>query len=134
MAKIDKVSKIINILEDLNIDELCALNRIVVETIKSRRDAELSVASFDFDKGDCVSFIDEKEIKRYGVVLKRNKKTVTVVTKELYSFNVPGTYLTHEKKPSKALLKLKDRMFLTKERFAEMFNLENGKLSIQIND
>ncbi len=62
-------------------------------------DEELTKASYQFNKGDIVSFADNNNIRRHGVIAKRNQKTFQVITPENYSINVPATYLKHEPKP-----------------------------------
>jgi len=119
-------------LGSLNKQELILLNKAVVELSKTIRDQELTEAAYNFNKGDIVSFTDNN-IRRYGVVVRKHPKTLQVKTPELYSINVPPTYLRHEQKPSKNLLEFKKSLLLTKEDFVEIFsksfNLENIKLN-----
>ncbi len=95
--------------------ELMALNQAIVALIKSAVDKEVTRASSQFNKGDIVSFADNNNIRRHGVITKRNQKTFQVITPEHYSINVPATYLRHEPKPSPKLVKFKKDLLITNE-------------------
>jgi hypothetical protein len=58
-----------------------------------------------------VSFADNNNIRRHGVITKRNQKTFQITTPEHYSINVPATYLRHEPK----LVKFKKGLLITNE-------------------
>ena len=66
------------------------------------------------------------------MVVRKHPKTLQIKPPDFYSINVPSSYLRRELKPSKALLKFKTSLMLTKEDFAEVFaksfNLEITKL------
>jgi len=62
--------------------ELMALNQAIVALIKNVVDEEVTKASFQFSKGDIVSFADNNNIRRHGVITKRNQKTFKVITPE----------------------------------------------------
>ncbi len=102
--------------------ELMALNQAIVTLIKNVVDEEVTKASFQFNKGDIVSFADNNNIRRHGVITKRNQKTFQVITPEHYSINVPATYLKHEPKPSAKLIKFKKGLLTTNEDRAEALN------------
>jgi hypothetical protein len=99
--------------------ELMALNQAIVALIKSAVDKEVTRASSQFNKSDIVSFADNNNIRRHGVITKRNQKTFQVITPEHYSINVPATYLRHEPKPSPKLVKFKKDLLITNEDRAE---------------
>ena len=99
--------------------ELMALNQAIGALIKSAVDKEVTRASSQFNKGEIVSFADNNNIRRHGVITKRNQKTFQVITPEHYSINVPATYLRHEPKPSPKLVKFKKDLLITNEDRAE---------------
>jgi len=107
---------------DLTKPELMALNQAIVALIKSVVDVEVTKASSQFNKGDIVSFADNNNIRRHGVITKRNQKTFQVITPEHYSINVPATYLRHESKPSPKLIKFKKELLITNEDRAEVLD------------
>ena len=55
--------------------ELMALNQAIVALIKNVVEEEVTKASSQFNKGDIVSFADNNNIRRNGVITKRNQKT-----------------------------------------------------------
>ena len=114
--------------------ELMALNQAIIALIKSVVDEEVTKASSQFNKGDIVSFADNNNIRRHGVITKRNQKTFQVITPEHYSINVPATYLRHEPKPSTKLIKFKKDLLITNEDRTEALDdfikeLRNKNLS-----
>jgi len=109
------VTKILKLANNLTKPELLDLNRAIITLIKNLVDKEITNASYQFNKGDIVSFIGDNEIKRYGVIVKRNQKTFQVLTLDRYSINVPSTYLTHETKPSQKLVSFRKNLLLTNE-------------------
>lgn len=100
--------------------ELMALNQAIVAMIKTAVEEEVTKASSQFNKGDIVSFADNNNIRRHGVITKRNQKTFQITTPEHYSINVPATYLRHEPKPSAKLIKFKIDLLITNEDQDEM--------------
>lgn len=102
--------------------ELIALNQAIVGLIQDAVNTEISQAASQFNKGDIISFADNNNIRRYGVIAKRNQKTFQVLTPERYSINVPATYLRHEPKPPAKLLKFKKELLITNEDKAEAFD------------
>lgn len=107
---------------DLTKPELMALNQAIVALIKNVVEEEVTKASSQFNKGDIVSFADNNNIRRHGVITKRNQKTFQVITPEHYSINVPATYLRHEPKPSAKLIKFKKDLLITNQDRAEAFD------------
>jgi len=116
------LTKILKLANDLTKPELMALNQAIVALIKSVVDVEVTKASSQFNKGDIVSFADNNNIRRHGVITKRNQKTFQVITPEHYSINVPTTYLRHESKPSPKLIKFKKELLITNEDRAEVLD------------
>ena len=116
------LTKILKLANDLTKPELMALNQAIVALIKSVVDVEVTKASSQFNKGDIVSFADNNNIRRHGVITKRNQKTFQVITPEHYSINVPATYLRHESKPSPKLIKFKKELLITNEDRAEVLD------------
>jgi len=102
--------------------ELMALNQAIVALIKNVVEEEITQASSQFNKGDIVSFADNNNIRRHGVITKRNQKTFQITTPEHYSINVPATYLKHEPKPSPKLIKFKKDLLITNEDQAEVLD------------
>jgi len=86
------LTKILKLANDLTKPELMALNQAIVALIKSLVDEEVTKASSQFNKGDIVSFADNNNIRRHGVITKRNQKTFQVITPEHYSINVKWLY------------------------------------------
>ena len=113
------LTKILKLANDLTKPELMALNQAIVALIKSVVDEEVTKVSSQFNKGDIVSFADNNNIRRHGVITKRNQKTFQVITPEHCSINVPATYLRHEAKPSPKLIKFKKELLITNEDRAE---------------
>jgi len=113
------LTKILKMANSLTKPELMALNQAIVALIKSAVDKEVTRASSQFNKSDIVSFADNNNIRRHGVITKRNQKTFQVITPEHYSINVPATYLRHEPKPSPKLVKFKKDLLITNEDRAE---------------
>jgi hypothetical protein len=109
------LSKVLKSIGDLNKQELMTLNQAVVSLIKTQRDVDFAKASISFKIGDIVSFIDSNRIKTYGVVTKKNPKTLQITTENNYYVNIPATYLTLEKKPSQKLLSLRKEIAPTSE-------------------
>ena len=123
----NKLSKILKLIGDLNKQELMTLNQAVVSLIKTQRDVDFAKTSITFNKGDTVSFIDSNRIKTYGVVTKKNPKTLQVTTENNYYVNIPATYLTLEEKPSQKLLNLKKEITPTPEDVNKILKSELKK-------
>ena len=109
------LTKILKMANGLTKPELMALNQAIVALIKNVVDDEITRASFQFNIGDIVSFADNNNIRRHGVITKRNQKTFQVITPEHYSINVPTTYLKHEPKTSPKLIKFRKELLITNE-------------------
>ena len=85
-------------LSKLTRDELLELNRRVVDRLKELDGQETADFMNDFSMGDKVSFepLNEKRVK--GVVIKKNKKTISVLDESGHRWNVPAVHLPHQNK------------------------------------
>ncbi len=120
------LTKILKMANSLSKAELIALNQAIVGLIQNLVNTEISHAVTQFNKGDIVSFTDNNNIRRYGIIAKRNQKTFQVLTLERYSINVSATYLRHEPKPPAKLVKFRKELLITKEDQAEVMILLNN--------
>ena len=107
------LTKILKLANNLTKPELMALNQAIIALIKSVIDQELTSAAYQFKKGDVVSFVGNNNIRRHGVIVKKNQKTFQVITPDQSSINVSATYLNHEPKPSQKLVQFKKTLLLT---------------------
>jgi hypothetical protein len=103
----NKLSHILKLVGSLKKQELILLNQAVVALIKSQCDIEFVKAATSYKRGDIVSFVDSSGAKLYGVITKKNPKTIQITTQDSYCVNIPATYLTLENNPSTKLLNLK---------------------------
>lgn len=93
-------------IEELSKSELIELKGLVVEKLKMMHEVELLEASRNFHFCDYVCF-EHNGKKHSGVVIRINKKTITIISAEERKFKVSPTLLKKEKKPSKKLVKFK---------------------------
>jgi hypothetical protein len=121
------LSKILKLIGDLTKQELMTINQAVVSVIKTQRDVDFSKASITFKVGDIVSCIDSNGIKTYGVITKKNTKTLQVTTENNYYVNIPATYLTLEEKPSQKLLNFRKEVAPTYKDMYETLQSEIKK-------
>ncbi|MBN2382225.1 hypothetical protein JXQ70_05025 [bacterium] len=89
---IDRVSAV-EAIKRLNEDDLLFLNRLIVERLKLISQARSTSQMARFTKGDRVSFLlrDGRVIE--GIVLRLNKKTVSVATDDGFQWNVAPAML-----------------------------------------
>ena len=73
----------------LNEEDLLFLNRMIVERIKLLAQARATTQMIRFTRGERVSFQDPDGCMQGGVVLRLNKKTVSVITDDGLQWNVP---------------------------------------------
>lgn len=83
-------------------DELLALNRQVVERLKFLRQARAHAQMVEFQLGDRVSFEPEGRAPQFGVIIRYNRKTVTVLTDGGAQWNVSPSLLRRVKDVSPA--------------------------------
>jgi hypothetical protein len=128
--------KILKMVNNLKKQELIVLNKAttsLLENYKDKREIEEKV-SMNFEKGDIVSFIDNSNIRRGGVVTKKHFKTLQVTTVDNYCINISSTLLRHEQNPSKKLLKLRKK-FLWNNYIIRLIELLNSKnIDLDSND
>lgn len=87
---VDRVSAV-EAIKQLNEGDLLFLNRLTVEPLKLISQARATTLMASFTKGDRVGFQAPDGRAMEGVVLRLNKKTVSVVTDDGHQWNVaPG--------------------------------------------
>jgi hypothetical protein len=69
-------------IDELNEKELIELNHRIVEKLKFLESVRRHKEMMEFNIGDKVSFSPPGREKQFGVLVKYNKKTVTVVTEQ----------------------------------------------------
>lgn len=78
-------------------DELLALNRRIVERLKFLQQARAHAQMIEFQLGDRVSFDPEGRTTQFGVIIRYNRKTVTVLTEGGAQWNVSPALLRRVK-------------------------------------
>ncbi|MCE5242339.1 MAG: hypothetical protein ABFD98_20275 [Syntrophobacteraceae bacterium] len=87
---IDRVSAV-EAIKRLNEEDLRFLNRLIVERLKLISQARATTLMTSFTKGDRVGFQASDGRMLEGIVLRLNKKTVSVITDDGHQWNVsPG--------------------------------------------
>ncbi|WP_222105201.1 hypothetical protein [Denitromonas halophila] len=87
---VDRVSAI-EAIKRLNEDDLLFLNRLIVERLKLISQAKSTMLMGSFTVGDRVGFQAADGQGLEGIVLRLNKKTVSIVTDDGHQWNVaPG--------------------------------------------
>jgi hypothetical protein len=116
----NKLSKILKLAGDLGKQDLMMLNQAIVSLIKTHQDVDFQKASIVFTKGDIVSFQDSSGIRVHGVITRKNPKTIQVTTPDNYYVNIPATYISPVKRPSKKLLDFRKEISPTYEEMHEI--------------
>ena len=116
----NKLSKILKLAGDLGKQDLMMLNQAIVSLIKTHQDVDFQKASIVFTKGDIVSFQDSSGVRVHGVITRKNPKTIQVTTSDNYYVNIPATYISPVKKPSKKLLDFRKEISPTYEEMHEI--------------
>ena len=75
-------------IDNLTEDELIELNQKIVERIKLLRAYQTHQEMMSFSPGDKVSFDPPGRGTQFGILIKYNKKTVTVLTESGQKWNV----------------------------------------------
>ena len=93
----------------INIDkltekELIDLNHRVVERLKFLESMRAHSEMMEFSVGENVSFLSSRREEITGILVKYNKKTVTVLTKDGQKWNV-SPHLLRKEKESKSNIK-----------------------------
>ena len=83
-------------LSKLSRKELVELNRRVVERIKELDADQTTDCMKGFSIGDKVSFEPPSGDPVKGMVIKKNKKTISVLDDSGHKWNVPPSYLKHQ--------------------------------------
>lgn len=122
-----KLSTILKLVNELTKQELIMLNQAIVSLIKTQQDVDFKKAAITFTKGDIVSFKDSSGIMVQGVITRKNPKTLQVTTPDDYYVNIPATYLTPVKSPSKKMQDFRKFLFPTFEEMKEIFDAEVEK-------
>ncbi len=87
---VDRASAI-DAINRLNEDDLRLLNRLIVERIKFISQTRVASLMAGFTKGDRVVFCAPDGSNLEGIVLRLNKKTVSVIASDGHQWNVsPG--------------------------------------------
>jgi hypothetical protein len=77
----------------LNEEDLRFLNRLIVERLKLINQARSTVMLAHFSVGDQVSFTAPAGDLKFGVIVRLNKKTASIVTEDGHHWNVHPGYL-----------------------------------------
>ncbi|MFO7765593.1 MAG: hypothetical protein R6V33_04110 [Pelovirga sp.] len=87
---VDRVSAV-EAIKRLNEEDLLFLNRLIVERLKLISQARATTLMTSFTRGDRVGFQAPDGRMLEGMVLRLNKKTISVATDDDYQWNVaPG--------------------------------------------
>jgi hypothetical protein len=81
-------------LTQLSEHELVALNHRIVERLRFLRQVRAHSQMLEFQVGDRVSFQPAGRSVLFGVLVRYNRKTVSVVTEDGLRWNVPPTMLS----------------------------------------
>lgn len=84
--------KVIKIVDSLSKDQLILLNRFIVERLKQMHEDQINEHMDEFEIGDTVCFENERKIIN-GIIIKINKKTISVLTENKERWNVTPTLL-----------------------------------------
>ena len=84
-------------IDELSEKELIELNHRIVERLKFLESVRRHKEMMDFNIGERVSFIPAGREKQFGVLVKYNQKTVTVVTEQGERWNVSPFMLSKAK-------------------------------------
>lgn len=76
--------------------QLVELNRRIVARLKYLQEARTHRQMLSFNVGDRVSFHPPGHDPKTGVIVKYNRKTVTVVTDDHHQWNVAPVFLSRE--------------------------------------
>ena len=98
-------------IEKLSERELIELNHRIVERLKFLSSARSYKKMTEFNIGEKVSFQVAGKGKIVGILVKYNKKTVTVLTGEGEQWNVPPHVLIKYVEPASQDIPLKQRNF-----------------------
>jgi hypothetical protein len=89
---VDRISAV-EAIKRLNEEDLLFLNRLVVERLKLISQARATTLMTSFTKGDRVGFQAPDGRMLEGMVLRLNKKTISIATDDGHQWNVPPSLL-----------------------------------------
>ena len=89
---VDRVSAV-EAIKQLNEEDLLFLNRLIVERLKLIAQARATSQMAKFTKGDRVGFPGPEGRMLEGIVVRLNKKTVSISTDDGHRWNVPPRLL-----------------------------------------
>jgi len=78
----------VDIVRRMNEDDLILLNGLIVKSIKSMRSEKRALSMSRFEVGDAVFFIDKQGERVDATVMRRNKKTLSLMTDDGGRWNV----------------------------------------------
>jgi len=87
-----RLQKVESLISDYSLNELIALNHIIVERIKHLQKAHSLSEMVKFKTGEIVSFEHAGQFIT-GKIVKFNQKTVTIITNDNHRWNVPPRML-----------------------------------------
>jgi len=90
-------------IDKLSEKELIELNHRVVERLKFLESMRAHADMMEFNVGERVSFTPSGREEVIGVLVKYNKKTVTVLTEDGQKWNVSPHLLSNVNKPEKEI-------------------------------
>jgi hypothetical protein len=85
-------------IDKLTEEELIDLNHRIVERLKFHESYHTHKEMMEFSPGDRVSFEPPGQKKKFGTLVKFNRKTVTIITETGQKWNVSPHLLTKVKK------------------------------------
>ncbi len=89
-------------IDELTEAELIDLNHRIVERLRFLSQMRAHERMLDFKIGDCVTFQPEGRPPVTGMLVRYNKKTVTVITEDGQHWNVPPGLLRRQESPGSA--------------------------------
>lgn len=76
-------------------EDLCYLNRLIIERLKLISQARSTALMTQFNIGDKVGFQAPTGQWKNGIVQKLNKKTISILTSDNHIWNVSPGFLSH---------------------------------------
>lgn len=77
-------------IEDMSIDDLLELNHYICERIDYLRERKNAESIAVLRPGDKIAFTDKYGDTQFGVLLKKNRKTVVVMTADKTQWKIPA--------------------------------------------
>ena len=95
MNQID-IQRIEDFIKTLDEKELIYINRLIIERLKLISQQKTTNQMIKFNLNERVSFLDNEGKIKKGVIVKLNKKTISVLTDDGQDWNVTPGLLQHE--------------------------------------